>query len=182
MDAIRTKDKLFLAVVIPVALAIAYLCIWRAGESRRVGEMEREDAALVTVEDYPAELEKCRRLLEEAQAELEAEEKHPMPETKFKGSADDSMAARELAVLEVLGIEGLLVGKSRNAEVDVQTVREVLVRTGLRPDPVCREYSVAGSYPKICSALRTIAERKMSVIPERVEMTEPGRWTLALWL
>jgi len=182
MEAIRTKDKLFLALVAPVALTVAYAYLWRTDAVRMVGALAREDSELVTVADYPLERERARRQLTAARDELAAEEKRPAPEAKVSANPNDTVAARERAVLEVFGGVGIAVERSSGAENGDAAARDALVRTGLRPDPVCRQYAVVGSYPQVCAALRAFAERRMAVIPDRVEMATPGRWTLALWL
>lgn len=182
METIRTKDKLFLAVVVPIALAAAYIYFWRTDAVRQVEALEREDATLVTVEDFPVERQRAQQLLTMAKEELAAEEKRPMPVAKVKANADDSIAARERAVLGIFRLAGLTVERSDKSEQEDATASGVLNRTGLRPTPVCRQYTIVGCYPQICASLRTFVEREMAVIPDRVEMTAPGRWALTLWL
>jgi hypothetical protein len=77
MTEIRTKDKLFLAVVVPVAIIAAYWYGWRASAGRRLAELETSHAQLVAVEDFPMEKRRAERELAEANAELEAEKKIP---------------------------------------------------------------------------------------------------------
>jgi len=182
MDEIRTKDKIFLAVVMPVAIAAAYFYFWRNDVARRVVELSRERNSLVAVEDFSFEKQQAERQLALAREELAAEEKIPMPAAKVKADASDSVAARELAVLEVFRGAGLSVTSSAAAEAKESRAGNVLKATGARPAPVCRTYQIGGRYPDVVTALRTVASREMAVIPEGVAMSKPGHWTLTLWL
>lgn len=182
MDAIRTKDKLFLAVVVPAALVAAYVFFWRTDTARRVAALRDEDAALVTVEDFSAERQRAQGALATAREELSVEGNRPLPALRVKAQAADGVATRERAVLEVFRHAGLTVARSDGAENADAATREVLARTGARPEPVCRRYAIVGSYPQVCAALRSFAEREMAVLPECVEMSAPRQWTLILWL
>lgn len=182
MEEIRTKDKIFLAVVMPVAIVAAYFYFWRNDAARRVDELSRERDSLVAVEDFSFEKQQVERQLASAKEELAAEEKIPMPAAKVKADAADSVAARELAVLEVFRGAGLSVTSSVAAEAKESRTGNVLKATGTRPAPVCRTYQIGGRYPDLLTALRTVASREMAVIPECVGMSKPGHWTLTLWL
>jgi len=182
MEAIRTKDKLFLAVVVPAAAVAAYVLLWRADAVKRIETLSRERASLVTVEDFPAERTLAERRLAAAREELAAEERIPMPAVRVKADPAEGVAARERAVLEVFRQAGLIVTSSAATAVESVAGGEVLKRTGTRPAPVCRAYAIDGRYPGLVAALRTMAGREMAVIPERVEMVRPGHWSVVLWL
>jgi len=182
VEAIRTKDKVFLAVIVPVAVAAAYFYFWRNDAARRIDALAGERDALVAVEDFPFEKQQAERQLAAAKEELAAEQKIPMPAAKVKADAADSVAARELAVLEIFRATGLTVTSSAAAEAKESRSGYVLKATGTRPAPVCRTYEIGGRYPDLLAALRTVAAREMAVIPEGVGMSKPGHWTLTLWL
>ena len=191
MTEIRTKDKLFLAVVVPVAVIAAYWYGWRASASRRLAELETSHAQLVAVEDFPMEKRRAERELAEANAELEAEKKISPPQTKVSADAQASAAERERQVLQLLREAGLTVvgsteSKDGASSSGPRTARggELLKATGLRNVPVHRAYTVDGRYPDVVKALKAIDDRKMAAIPDRVLMRASGRnrWTLEIWL
>lgn len=193
MTEIRTKDKLFLAVVVPLAAVVCYWFGWRADAVRRLDDLERRHAALVAEDDFAFEMAKARRELAASEAELESERKTPAPETKVKARCESVVAERERAVLKVLNGAGLFVSAAKSVltEQDVQSEDErafvgsdVLKATGVCPQPILRTYVVEGCYPQVVKALETFATRQMAVIPEKVNLlgTGRGRWTLSLWL
>ena len=201
MTEIRTKDKLFLAVVVPLALVAVYWYGWRAEAGRRLDGLERRHATLVTEADFPFEMATARRNLAATEAELEAERKLPPPEAKVKARRESVAAERERAVLNVLNGAGLFVAAAKNAQTDSNSRFDetaawmsesarafvggtTLAATGVCPNPILRTYVVEGRYPQVVKALETFASRQMAVIPEKVNLNESerGRWTLTLWL
>lgn len=191
MTEIRTKDKLFLAVVVPVAVIAAYWYGWRTSASKRLAELETRHEQLVAVEDFPMEKRRAERELVEANAELEAERKVPPPQTKVSADAQASAAERERQVLQLLREAGLtVVGSTASKDgagasgPNAAKGGELLKATGLRNAPVHRAYTVDGRYPDVVKALKAIDERKMAAIPDRVQMRASGRnrWTLEIWL
>ena len=191
MTEIRTKDKVFLAAVVPVAAIALYWYGWRASAGRRLAELEARHAQLVAVEDFPMEKRRAERELAEANAELEAERKVPPPQTKVNADARASAAERERQVLRLLREAGLTVVGSTEAKDDAETSGprtarggDILKATGLRDVPVHRAYTVDGRYPDVLKALKAIDEGKMAAIPDRVLMRASGRnrWTLEIWL
>ena len=95
MTEIRTKDKLFLAVVVPVALLAAYWYGWRASAGRQLADLQGREAQLVTAEDFPIEKRRADHELAEAKAELDAEKKVPPPQVAGVADAGTSEAGRE---------------------------------------------------------------------------------------
>lgn len=191
MTEIRTKDKLFLAVVVPVAVIAAYWYGWRTSASKRLAELETRHEQLVAAKDFPMEKRRAERELVEANAELEAERKVPPPQTKVNADAQTSAAERERQVLQLLREAGLtVVGSTASKDgagasgPNAAKGGELLKATGLRNAPVHRAYTVDGRYPDVVKALKAIDERKMAAIPDRVQMRASGRnrWTLEIWL
>lgn len=201
MTEIRTKDKLFLAVVVPLAVVACYWYGWRAEAGRRLDALERRHAALVTEADFAFEMATARRNLTAAEAELEAVRKLPPPEAKVKARCESGTAERERAVLNVLNGAGLFVATVQNAQTEsnirfdeiaastLESARkfvggDILTATGVCPNPILRTYVVEGRYPQVVKALEAFASRQMAVIPEKVNLNESerGRWTLTLWL
>lgn len=201
MTEIRTKDKLFLAIVVPLAAVACYWFGWRTDAARRFGDLERRHATLVAEDDFDFEMAKARRELAASEADLEAERKIPVPEAKVKARRESVAAERERAVLEVLHGAGLFVSAASGAQVELNPQYEnedalsveserafvggdILKATGVCLEPILRMYVVEGRYPQVVKALEAFATRQMAVIPEQVNVSESGRgrWKLSLWL
>lgn len=188
MTKMRTKDLIFLVVVVPAALVSAYWYCWRASAGRRIAELQGRQAQLVTAEDFPSEKRRADRELAEARAELEAEKKVPQPQVAVVAEAGESEAERERRAIEVFREAGLTVVASEAPKGDAAAgagrAGGLLKATGTRPFPSRRAYTVDGRYPDVVKALRAFAERKMAVIPDCVRMRATGRnrWTLEVWL
>ena len=187
MTEIRTKDKLFLAVVVPVALLAAYWYGWRASAGRQLADLQGREAQLVTTEDFPIEKRRADHELAEAKAELDAEKKVPPPQVAVVADAGTSEAERERQILQLLREAGLTVVGSetpKRAAAHPGKARELLKATGVRPVPIHRAYTLDGRYPDVVKALKALAERKMAAIPDCVQMRATGRnrWTLEVWL
>ena len=190
MTEIRSKDKLFLAAVVPLALLAAYWYGWRAAAGRQVAELERRQSALVAEEDFQMEKRRADAELAEARAELAAAKKLPPPQTTVKADPGASAALRERQVLQVFREAGLTVVGSA-APKDIRPADgslggragEVRKATDVCPEPVRREYVIDGRYPDVVKALETFVERQMAVIPDCVKMRAAGRnrWTLEVW-
>ena len=186
MTEIRTKDKLFLAVVVPVALLAAYWYGWRAAAGRQVVELEHRQETLVTEEEFPQAKRQADREFAEATAELEAERKVPPPQATMKADAQAPAALRERQALQVFREAGLTVVGSTQAKGDgarAGRAGELLKATGVRPAPIRRSYTIDGRYPDVVKALRTFTQKQMAVIPDCVQMRAAGRnrWTLEVW-
>ena len=188
MTEIRTKDKLFLAVVVPVALLAAYWYGWRASAGRQLADLQGREAQLVTTEDFPIEKRRADHDLAEAKAELDAEKKVPPPQVAVVADAGTSEAERERQILLLLREAGLTVVGSETPKGDTAAhtgkAGELLKATGVRPVPIHRAYTLDGRYPDVVKALKALAERKMAAIPDCVQMRATGRnrWTLEVWL
>ncbi len=193
MTAVRTKDKLFLIVVVPAVLAAAYAYFWRMDAAKRIERLETRRDSLVSEEDFPFEKAAAERRLASAREELERERATPPAELGVRARADATPAERERDVLRVFGECGLGIVRS-NVEGTVEELQSsspasvaggvALRETGFRPEPVLRRYVLDGSYPAVKRALDRFASEKLAVVPARVEMrdAERERWTLALWL
>ena len=193
MTEIRTKDKLFLAVVIPVALLAAYWYGWRASAGRQLAELESRQAQLVTAEDFPMEKRRADRELAEANAELDAEKREgerprEPRQAPIVADAGTSEAERERQILQVFRDAGLTVVGSETPKGDsaahASKTGELLKATGVRPKPIHHSYTIDGRYPDVVKALKSLAEKKMAAIPDSLQMRATGRnrWTLEVWL
>ena len=180
MTEIRPKDRLFLAVVVPLAAVAAYWYGWRAEAGAELSTLESRRAALVSAGDFEDAFAKARRERKAAEAELEAERNAARPAVKVKADPAEAEADREAAVLEVFREAGLKVISGERIEGG--GVGAVLQAAGCRPGPVARRYSLEGTYPQVMDALARFAGREMAVVAEKVEMCAPGSWRMEVAL
>lgn len=181
MTEIRAKDRLFVALTLPLTVAALYLYAWRGEAAKELESAERRRASLVAEEDFESQLAKARRERKSAEEELAAERKIPMPEAAVKANPADGETEREAAVLNVFREAGLRVAASEPAG-DAGKNRDMLQAAGCRPRPMTRRYVLEGGYAQTVKALSVFAERKMAVITEKADMPEAGHWTLEITL
>jgi len=198
MTEIRMKDKIFLAAVVPAAIAGLYWYCWRDPAAKREAEIERRLSVLVEEEDFPAEKARAARDLAAARAELAAEREIPMPQARVKGNPDASISEREMALFDIFAQFGvtILSGDTPRQPGDtphpgVGTLPNsggdsprTLAACGVCPRPVLRVYVLDGKYPAVVKALEAVAARELAVIPDKASMRESGRgrWTMEVWL
>lgn len=189
MTPVRTKDKIFLALVLPLAAAGAYWYFWRAEAAARLDRLEAEHEALVAVEDYPMEKRRAENRLADAQAALEREKAMPLPAAKMKAEEDASVADRARAVLDVFREHGIVVLRSELVEdaTQNQECREAIWKAALWKRgwrAKLHRYTLDGPYPAVKRALDAFCDKQMAVIVEKTSMA-PGasaRWVLEVWL
>ena len=131
MTALRLRDKLFVVVVIPAALLGSYVYYWRIPHAEKVKTASEACAKLITPEKHAEEKAKLQKLVADTAAELEAEKKTNVPESKIAAGAGDTVAAREQAVLDVFRDAGIRVVSSEinNSEAAASTaLREATPR------------------------------------------------------
>jgi len=184
---VRAKDKVFLAVVVPLAAVAAYAFLWRADAARRLDSLVGRNAALVAPGDFPMEMRRAERRLADSAAELESERAVPAPAAKMSADAGATPAERESSVLNAFREAGLVVVRSETPEPQPEggagdAVSEAVGPGGWRA--TCRRYTLDGTYPAVKRALDAFAARKMAVVVDKAEMRESGRgrWTLEAWL
>jgi len=181
MTEIRPQDKLFLAVVIPLAAAALYVWGWRADAARRLQALEARQRELVTSVEFPTALARARAAQAAAEKELAAARAQPPPVTRVKAPAAELPPARARRVLDVLRHAGLAVVDDVPGENAVAAAR--LQATGVCPDPTVRVFTLEGGYPAITRALETFDAREAAVLPVSLEMAGNGaraRWKLTV--
>lgn len=184
MIEIRPKDRLFLLVAAPLALAAAYVFLWRGEAAARLEADGRTVRALVAPEDFDRTLAAAERARAEAEDGFARAQAEPVPAAAVAADAAESAAERERAVLAVFREAGLHVVSSRpSAESDARAL-DALKATGSRPGPLRRVYLVDGRYPDVVSALAVFSARKMAVVLESLSMSDAPlpRWKLEVWL
>lgn len=179
MIEVRVKDRLFVLVMLPLALAGLYLGFVRTGLSERLEKLTMRERELVTEEDFPLELRRAEMRRDEACAELAAAKAMPPPVSRVKATAGASLAEREAAAIAVLRETGLSVAKMERVEGgDVA----ILQLTGFCPNPVVRGFSIDGGYPAVKRALEILVERELALAVQRLAMDEDGRWRIEIIL
>lgn len=179
MIEVRAKDRLFVLVVLPLALAGSYLGFVRTGLSERLEKLTMRERELVAEEDFPLELRRAEMRRDEARAELAAEKAMPPPVSRVKSTAGARLAEREAAAIAVLREAGLSVSKMEHVEGGEVTI---LRSTGLCPDPMVRGFSIDGGYPAVKRALEILVERELALAVQRLAMDENGRWRIEIIL
>ena len=180
---IRTKDRLFLLVAVPVAAAAGYCWLWRSDAVKQIDTLERRCAALVEKEDFPLEKKRAERELGLAGAELEKERKIETRSPEVVAERGENAAERERTVLAVFRESGLAVRRGEIVK-EPNAAAATLKATGLRPKPVVRRYTLEGRYPQLVRALELFASRKLAVIVASIAMGggDRGRWILEVTL
>ncbi len=185
---IRAKDKIFVALVMPLAIAAAYWYGWRSSAAARLSALESRSGAMVSRETYDAQKLRASRILSASLREVEAERAAPEPEVEVVVDRGVSAAEREEALLRVLRESGLDVKSGTTPEKrGAGDGGEALARAagwGDGAKPILRRYSLDGAYPCVKMALDAFVARRMGVIVEKLEMVggATGRWTLEVWL
>ena len=189
MTKMRTKDKVFLMVAIPLALCAAYFYLWRMPVAKRVGALAAEESRLPNAEDFPAERRALEKRLASAEKELEEARAEKAPESSVKGDVGASAAERQGAALAAFAKHGARVVRVEPVadRSDGWGARggEVLRATGLRPTPEAMRFTVEAPYPDFTAALDEFAAARAPVVPEAVTMGRSGtksRWEVVLWL
>lgn len=189
MIQVRTKDKIFLAVALPLALLAAYVWLVRQPLATRTAALAAEQRNLPDEDSFPAEKRRLQRRLADAEAELAAEKAEKSPEVAVKGDPESTAAARQDAVLAVFTSAGakVLHVQPPQAETPPEDVRgdAVLRATGRCPAPEMRQFMLEADYAVVTSVLKTFADRQTPVVPESVSLNVDGRtcrWEMTLWL
>ena len=182
---IRTKDKIFLAVFLPLAIIGAYVHFWRMDAAKSLAALEASHAQLVAVEDFPLEERIRKARLAEAEQQLENERAIPPADAKVVADAAASVAVREREIMKVFSDAGLAVVRcDAVADKGDDSSAAALSATGLRPSPICRRYTLDGTYPAVKRALDVFCRDRMAVIPDSLAMRPSGfaRWSLEIFL
>ena len=179
MTEIRTKDKIFLAIVVPAAVAALYWFGWREGEWRKIDALRQRQSALVSQEDFDDEMARANRQVRAAREELAAERNVAAPASKVKGNAGESEAERGRAVVETLRAAGLKIVRSEVSD-GAQSVLDALKRTAVRPNPTVRRWTVDGAYPALMSALDGFVSGELALVPVSVSIKPPSRVILTV--
>lgn len=185
---VRTKDKVFLAVVVPLALAAAYVWLWRLPTEKRLESLREEHRRLPDVEMFPMERRQLEQRAQEAERELAAARAEKPKEGAVKGDPTASATRRQDAVVAALTAKGVKV----RSVAPVQSSRQedargmgVLRDCGVRPTPVAIRLEVEAEYSVLVQALRAFADARAPVVPESVSLSPANshlHWSFVLWI
>ena len=187
---VRTKDQIFVIIVGALALAAAYVYFYRLNTGKMLERMERREAAIVTVEDFPDEKQRAERERRQAAEALETERAIPAPAAKVMGSGG-AVAEREREVIAIFRAAGLRIIKSELARgeggsVSVQSqggaAVSALKATGAVVSPEKRLYELSGAYPQILVALQQFCDELRPVIVESASLENATKniWKLTV--
>ncbi len=190
MMQVRTKDKIFLGVVVPLVLLGAYFHFVRRPAAAQVAALKAEHRRLPDVEMFPAERRQLLKRVEEAEAALAAERGEKPPATSVKGDPAAAVAARQDAVLRLFTAAGVSVihvepQAAGEAAQEASRALAVLSATGRCPAPEARRFVVEADYTAFQKALGAFAAEQMPVIPEALSLrvgARTCRWEMLLWL
>lgn len=188
MTAIRTKDKIFLAVVVPLAIVGAYVFGLAMPAQKRIAALREQHRVLPDVDMFPTEKRTLQRKVAETEKELAAEKAVKPPEMSVKGDPAAMVAVRQDAVLAMLTAAGVQVVKVQPVATDGEggaRGRAVLAATERCPAPEARVFTVEADYASLVAALKAFADRQAPVVPESISLRVGGRtcrWEMTLWL
>lgn len=181
MTEIRTKDRLFLAAVVPLALACAYFFYLRPSAAAKLKMLEDLDRTTVTHEEYPGEKRLRSAALTQAQANLVAEQNIKPPASEVAGHADDTPARRTCCVVAVFRSAGMRVVSASLAQDGAgDRAANALRATGVRPVPVKRVYVLEGAFPALKKAFETFAREKSPVVVSSLESAGGDKWKVEI--
>ncbi|MBO5642907.1 MAG: hypothetical protein J6S51_02760 [Kiritimatiellae bacterium] len=181
---VRTKDKVFLAVLIPILTAFLYWWIWRDDALKRLRSLQEEDLKLIEVDDFPMEYQKAQMRFDASKLKLENAKLLKPSQQLVSPSIDSTFAERETIVLDILRQSGLEILRISSSERDNSAnANEFQLATNYKGQ--LRRYTLSGTYPSVMRALKKLSNHRVAVIPEEVGMTILGhsaRWVIEVLL
>lgn len=186
MTKMRTRDKVFLAVVAPLAALAAYFVLWRQPLAKKVAELAEEERRLPDVEAFPAERRALERRLADAEGELAAARAEKRPDSATRGDPAAAAATRQEAAIAVLASHGARVVRVEpHAAAEDSRGGAALRAAGALQEPVARAFALEAGYGQLGQALEEFSRGRAPVVPEAVTMGGDGRlcrWEVVLWL
>lgn len=184
MIQVGPRDRIFVAVVAPLALLTGYVYFVRQPLDRERRALAAEQARLPDPDMFPSERRPLRDRVTAAEKALADVRAEKVPEAEVRGRVADSEAARQQAVFDVFHAHGVRVAKAEPVEA-TGVCADTLRATGVRPAPVARRFALEASYPALVAALKALETARLAVIPGRWMMTPAEtacRWEVTLWL
>lgn len=185
MLQITNRDKIFIIVALPVAVALCYWFLLRRPIAAEYSVCENQAMSLASAEQYEAENLMLNRQLAAAREKLQNEKNKAGEGADAKVSGGLSSAERLEKVLNVFAANNVRIITSEaqpdnGARPAGKVMRDLF---GIK-DPHLRLFSAEGAYANVVSALQSFSIRENQVIVESVSLTT-GRlgckWTVLLW-
>lgn len=183
MIEIRAKDRIFVALVLPLALLGCHWFLVRQPLVKERAALLSTRAGLPDPDMFPSERRLLQGRLAEAEKDLAAARAEKPPEVQVRGTKDDSEILRLQAVVDVFRTAGARLVKSEPVD-PAGTCADVLRATGVRPEPAARRLLLDAAYPAFVEALGRFEKERLAVVPAAWSMV-PGetlcRWEVTLW-
>lgn len=181
MTEIRFKDKVFLAIAVPLAVAAVYFWYLRPEAAAKLKTLEERDRATVTREEYPGEKRVMTARLKDAEAALSAERSVKPPEPQVVPPGDPSPARRTQAVVATFREAGVrVVSVSLAGDARGERAESSLRALKAMPSPVRRVYVLEGGYTAVKKAFRAFVDEKAAVIVSSLESQGADRWRVEI--
>lgn len=189
MMQVRKKDKIFLAVVLPLVLLWGYFDFVRKPLVRRFAALQTEQRQLPDEAMFPTEKRQLQKRIADAEAALAQEKAEKPPEMKVAGEPTALAAARQDAVLAALAKAGAKIVRVQpmaGEKTSEDRRGDAVLRSTERcAEPEVRCFTVEADYATFLSALGAFSSARMAVIPESVSLrvgSRTCRWEMVLWL
>lgn len=183
MLQITEKDKLFVIVALPVAIALCYWYFLRRPAAAELSACELQDMSLGGVEQYEAEGMILDKQLSSVRGKLQNWMKASGETQLEKTSA--SPAERLETILKVFVAQNVRITRSvQSAYAGDKPAKEILRSAFGVNDPVLQTFYAEGFYADVISVLRTFSNRDNRVVVESVSMAKRRAgcgWTISLW-
>ena len=189
MMQVRKKDKIFLAIVLPLVLLWGYFDFVRKPLVRRFAALQIEPRQLPDEAVFPTEKRQLQKRIADAEAALAQEKAEKPPEMKVTGEPTALAAARQDAVLAALAKAGAKIVRVQpmaGEKTSEDRRGDAVLRSTERcAEPEARCFTVEADYATFLSALGAFSSARMAVIPESVSLrvgSRTCRWVMVLWL
>lgn len=189
MMQVRKKDKIFLAVILPLVLLWGYFDFVRKPLVRRFEALKTEQRQLPDEAMFPTEKRQLQKRLAEAEAALAQEKAEKPPALKVTGEPTALAATRQDAVLAALtkaGAKIVRVEPVAGEKTSEDRRGDAVLRATERcAAPEARRFVVEADYATFVSALGAFTAARMAVIPESISLragSRTCRWEMVLWL
>lgn len=189
MIEVRTKDRIFIALVLPAALFWAHFHYVRTPAAKTRDALSAEYARLPDPMVFPIERRNLAARVAETEAALAAERARRPVESAVRGDPRTALAQRQDAVFSAFSGNGVRIvsadAEESEADAALSTAGTLLRDTGTRPNPAVRRFSATAGYSAFAAALGALCVDKAPVVPMGVTMTVDGRicrWEFSLWL
>ena len=183
MIEVRTKDRIFVAVALPLALLGCYLHFVRGPLATSRTALAAERARLPDPDMFPQERRALSARVDAAARELAAARAEPPPELTVRGRPADSEGVRLQAVFDALQRGGVRVVRAEPVEAAGRAA-DVLRATGVRPEPAARRVVLEADYPALVGALLACEAGRLAVVAGALSLASGEttcRWEVTLW-